>query len=589
MNPWIGAWTKDRHLAVKARCEAATKGPWLDGYDFGSEHSVTNGPSPVGETIARGIYWRVDRDFIRAARVDLPDALQTIERLVERVESLVATNNKLREGRSDATNRYEVEVECFRGQLDDLVTELQYDLRNGPTKNAIKTTEKVCTVWESLTRAEEALRRTAPARAGASGAQPNDGVEVVLRLEVRAEEAEELRDVAWDAFKWAHRMLKNKPGSKVHEVQWCSGAARLIVERPNMQPVATVTPEILTAMMAVDAPPQTNDPGAEAYRRAEAQKKLYAITAGQASTTSPAWQTLKNAIETLTTNDPAEALYADVSNFTTGGQFELDHGALITEHRVRMTHVADALNALRPEMEAKSQEGASEVSLLREVLSSAETVLSELDGGDENNLFEPDLTKIPHRLRMLRDATEEAFRGPDRLFSPTGGFWSLRDLHKLAWDALGPHGQAYVVAKVDEGLSGYPGLSPEKRVLIDCGVVCMPGKSPTARDYKEHLAKVRADAEAVGVVFPTASATQRVVVVNCPPKRWVWDQMVQSTNLPEATFRAWEEKLATLVDSREHMGVVLLRFKLEEEKIESAWQERALREVEVENLASMGR
>lgn len=222
----------------------------------------------------------------------------------------------------------------------------------------------------------------------------------------------------------------------------------------------------------------------------------------QSRPSSTSWNALRSAIEDMTRDDPTERMYADVSDFVTGGQLEEDHGNLITDYRTRLARLNNAFIAFRSEMEAQPDEGQSEHDTMKAILLKAENILSELDGGDENNLFEPDLTKVPYRLRALRDATEEAFRGPDRLFAPTGGFWSLRELHKLAWEALGPHGQAYVVAKMDEGLSGYVRLSSEKRVLIDHGVVCMPGKAPSAETYKKHIAEKITEAREAGALPP---------------------------------------------------------------------------------------
>jgi len=58
-------WTRARHGQAKARCKAASKGPWLD----------------LGEWLCVRHMNRGDRVFIEHARTDLPDALAEIERL----------------------------------------------------------------------------------------------------------------------------------------------------------------------------------------------------------------------------------------------------------------------------------------------------------------------------------------------------------------------------------------------------------------------------------------------------------------------------------------------------------------------------
>jgi len=79
-------WTSERHAAAKARCEAATDGPW--GWDFGSLFGHNAETLLEADTLFDPE--REDLDFIAAAREDLPDALTAIEARDAEIERLRA-------------------------------------------------------------------------------------------------------------------------------------------------------------------------------------------------------------------------------------------------------------------------------------------------------------------------------------------------------------------------------------------------------------------------------------------------------------------------------------------------------------------
>ena len=87
-------WTPERHAEVKARCEAATDGPWKLVMDY---EQLGEGPFAESYSFISSIdalpidptdWDDVDFVFISYARTDLPDALAEIERLQERVARL---------------------------------------------------------------------------------------------------------------------------------------------------------------------------------------------------------------------------------------------------------------------------------------------------------------------------------------------------------------------------------------------------------------------------------------------------------------------------------------------------------------------
>jgi hypothetical protein len=81
-------WTDERHAAARARCEAATPGPWIAMPDGGAYEGMVvawaggddNGIDAIcaDPELDDRLY---DRAFIAASRADLPAALDEIERL----------------------------------------------------------------------------------------------------------------------------------------------------------------------------------------------------------------------------------------------------------------------------------------------------------------------------------------------------------------------------------------------------------------------------------------------------------------------------------------------------------------------------
>lgn len=77
----MSTWTDERHEAARARCEAATDGPWDDQPCWtGTARVVLNGD---GDMLwdAVGLMNDADGAFIAHARIDLPAALDEIEHL----------------------------------------------------------------------------------------------------------------------------------------------------------------------------------------------------------------------------------------------------------------------------------------------------------------------------------------------------------------------------------------------------------------------------------------------------------------------------------------------------------------------------
>jgi len=85
----MSEWTQERHETAKARCEAATSGPWvlsppLCGPDGQGVYQLSSGGPicDVGDPYPRGENRpQENMEFIAEARTDLPDALAEIERL----------------------------------------------------------------------------------------------------------------------------------------------------------------------------------------------------------------------------------------------------------------------------------------------------------------------------------------------------------------------------------------------------------------------------------------------------------------------------------------------------------------------------
>jgi hypothetical protein len=77
----MSTWTDERHEAARARCEAATDGPWDDQPGWtGAARVVLNGD---GDMLwdAVGLMNDADGAFIAHARTDIPALLDEIERL----------------------------------------------------------------------------------------------------------------------------------------------------------------------------------------------------------------------------------------------------------------------------------------------------------------------------------------------------------------------------------------------------------------------------------------------------------------------------------------------------------------------------
>jgi hypothetical protein len=81
--------TDDELRAIKARCEAATPGPWrsyIEGRDHTSGSSfIMTGGTPRGEDIELSGATPADQDFITHAREDVPLLLAEIENLRRRL------------------------------------------------------------------------------------------------------------------------------------------------------------------------------------------------------------------------------------------------------------------------------------------------------------------------------------------------------------------------------------------------------------------------------------------------------------------------------------------------------------------------
>lgn len=85
-------WTPEREAAAKARCEAATEGPWFTWSDGAKEIHWLDasdklcrecGEPHVRGGLGEGFYEIEDAVFCAGARTDLPDAIREIKRLRE--------------------------------------------------------------------------------------------------------------------------------------------------------------------------------------------------------------------------------------------------------------------------------------------------------------------------------------------------------------------------------------------------------------------------------------------------------------------------------------------------------------------------
>lgn len=111
--------------AIRARCDAATKGPWYaeDGENTWSLHQVY-GPLQILKAPKRGTpyaeYWpnKADAALITHARTDLPACLDTIEAQAQRIEVLekaLADAHKLIRDQSAEINRQDKILSADKG------------------------------------------------------------------------------------------------------------------------------------------------------------------------------------------------------------------------------------------------------------------------------------------------------------------------------------------------------------------------------------------------------------------------------------------------------------------------------------------
>lgn len=85
----MGDWTKDRHAAARKACDAATSGPWFHASSHNCDdvsycvvlQDGDDGVTHYVRSFAESDAVPENCRFIAAARTDLPDALDEIERL----------------------------------------------------------------------------------------------------------------------------------------------------------------------------------------------------------------------------------------------------------------------------------------------------------------------------------------------------------------------------------------------------------------------------------------------------------------------------------------------------------------------------
>lgn len=78
-------WTKDRHEAARARCGAATEGPWTRQPDRTDTATIVIDNSGHLLWDAVGLRNDADGDFISHAREDVPALLDEVERLQKKI------------------------------------------------------------------------------------------------------------------------------------------------------------------------------------------------------------------------------------------------------------------------------------------------------------------------------------------------------------------------------------------------------------------------------------------------------------------------------------------------------------------------
>lgn len=77
----MSTWTDERHEAARARCEAATDGPWDDQPDRTGTATIVLDHEGDALWDAVGTLRDEDGEFIAHARTDLPALLDEVERL----------------------------------------------------------------------------------------------------------------------------------------------------------------------------------------------------------------------------------------------------------------------------------------------------------------------------------------------------------------------------------------------------------------------------------------------------------------------------------------------------------------------------
>jgi hypothetical protein len=112
---------KARLDAIRARCEAATPGPWnaIDKGNTVPSYAIRH--FAVGEkcvNVASGISPKTgDADFIAAARTDVPDLLAEVEKLREQLEHADLVLDAYKQDRDEWRRRAEKAEACIPKML----------------------------------------------------------------------------------------------------------------------------------------------------------------------------------------------------------------------------------------------------------------------------------------------------------------------------------------------------------------------------------------------------------------------------------------------------------------------------------------
>ncbi len=88
--------TNDQLQQIKARCDAATRGPWKYHTDIGKKYYIHSPTYGVRDfcCLTSGFEREADAVFVTEARQDIPDLLQEVERLRAEVERFRAKRNE---------------------------------------------------------------------------------------------------------------------------------------------------------------------------------------------------------------------------------------------------------------------------------------------------------------------------------------------------------------------------------------------------------------------------------------------------------------------------------------------------------------